>query len=945
MNGKMRRRSCALLGAAAAVLLSGVEAALGAITFDGSSRVTLTHDADVSNGADALFSTGAISVPTSGNLFPVNPYQMNHTFTSGGSNTLGVGSLGRVTNATTASFVLATGTGVTQTDLGGVYPGASSLKFDVNLSWSVGAGGFGPLANGFASLATGVSVGAGGSAELHINLIFENQNGTDLRTPWIVDKVWAPGVYNDIFSTSRVLGAGSLANGSKLKVLGTIEFRASNADSPTTFDALRAEFGGTPPTAIFPIDGSGSWFDRSWEQQIPNQNEPGLLTQPNGVGHRAFFSGTSATQSHSVGIGDNITLGTLDVNSPTPYNFLGRAPIRFETQQDRAVINVRGVSGNHFIENPGQLVDSLDVIVEGSSGLVMDGELSGPGGLTKLGAGRLTLSGINTYSGPTTLAEGTLVVASGEGGSATGNAPVTILGGATLAGDGIAAGMVIARGESVIAPGGDGIGRLTFKGIALDEGSIIELDGVGREFDGVYLTDADTFTFGGNTHVRLTVAGGVEGSHPVIDYNGKPVGDLRGKLTLVNPVQGGMWATLVDDAESTLIRVNLAGIPQWNLNDDGSFGSAGNWLPTVVPSGPTALAGFLGKITGPRTVSLNGNRSVGTMVFDNVNKYTIARGTSGTLSIGDGLNAGAIYVVRGNHEISAPINVGGDVGIDVALGQSLTLSGSIKTGDTTLITKSGAGTLSISGAQGYGAAAELLVNGGTVNLSNTPAAPSTNTLGVTIKGSKVVLGSSVGLRSLVVDFQQSGVQTLDLNSPAAAGPAAFNALRVYAADLEAAKVGLYSAIVNANGGSGSEDGIIDSNLHAGSAIGIGKMSDHVVVRATRVGDVNLDGSVTIADFLGLAGNFNLMGTATWQEGDLNYDRNVTIADFLALAGNFNSSYSGERWEVTAEERAILEGFAAAHGAPEPGTMVLGIGVVVGLLRRRKRGGKHLRGQM
>jgi len=241
---KRKRRGEVICAAAAAVILGAMANSWAGISFDSTSRINLTHDADVSNVADVPFSTGLIAVPKSIDIFPTNPYQLDNTFTSGTANTITLGSLGRVTNATTASFVLATGTGVTQTDPINAYPGESSLKFDVDLNWNVTAGGFGPLANGFASLNTGVVVGTGGSAELHINLNFLNQNGAPLRSPWKVDKQWTTGTYTDPFTTSRVLGAGSLPAGSKLRIVGTIEFLASNADSPSRFDALRAEFGG-----------------------------------------------------------------------------------------------------------------------------------------------------------------------------------------------------------------------------------------------------------------------------------------------------------------------------------------------------------------------------------------------------------------------------------------------------------------------------------------------------------------------------------------------------------------------------------------------------------------------------------------------------------------------------------------------------------------------------
>src|SRR6476469_3347110 len=127
MYMKRSRRGAVLLAVAA---LAGARAAWAGISFDSTSRISLTHDAG--NSKDSL-STGLISVPKSINLYPVNPYQIDNTFSSGSAQTDATGSLGQVTNATTASFVLATGTGVTQTDPGNlVYPNPSSLTFNVD---------------------------------------------------------------------------------------------------------------------------------------------------------------------------------------------------------------------------------------------------------------------------------------------------------------------------------------------------------------------------------------------------------------------------------------------------------------------------------------------------------------------------------------------------------------------------------------------------------------------------------------------------------------------------------------------------------------------------------------------------------------------------------------------------------------------------------------------
>ncbi|HEV8290616.1 MAG TPA: autotransporter-associated beta strand repeat-containing protein, partial [Tepidisphaeraceae bacterium] len=805
MKEKQCRRATLLVAVA---VLAGVQAAWAGISFDGVSRVNLTHDADVSNAGDVPFSTGLIAVPRSVDIFPTNPYQLDHTFTSGAANTIALGSLGRVTNATTASFVLAAGTGVTQTDPINAYPGESSLKFDVDLNWNVTTGGFGPLANGFASLNTGVVVGVGGSAELQINLSFLNQNGTALRTPWIVNKTWTEGTYADTFSTSRVLGAGSLPAGSKLRIVGTIEFLASNADSPSRFDALRAEFGGTPPTGACITDAQGSWFDpRNWQQQTFDPNEPGLLTIPNGLGHRAWFAGTSALQAHTIGITDNITLGTLDINSPTPYNFTGSAPVTWSTQQREAVLNIRRATGSHSFTNPFVLASNLDAIVEGNSFLNLSGPVSGSQGITKFGAGTLLLSGSNSYSGPTVVNEGKLQFAG------VGATPITVNSGAGLDVNGTIRNFVIARPLSHIAPGINGIGDATFEGLTLEPGSVLDIEGAGASFDSINLSANNTAVFK-DGKVNLIQRSTFEpGKYPLIGYNGEPLGDLGGKLSLLNPYHGGAWASLSDDAGSTTVMLNIVPVPQWNVDANGTWGSAGNWLPAVVPSGATAVAGFLGKITAPRTVTIDGaGRTVGTIIFDNANRYTL---TSGSLTIGDAANPGTIEVASGSHVISTLLTFAGNTQINIANGQALTLSGgtsAINANQT--VNKAGDGTLTISGKFSAGAGSSLNVDGGTLNLNVNPGFPgsaASSPLAMSINGSKVVLGTSVDLKELQVNYAAPGAQTLDLISPLSS--IGFKAVRVYSSNLDASKADLWNAIVNANQAEAPDpmDGIIDSN--------------------------------------------------------------------------------------------------------------------------------------
>jgi len=334
--------------------------------------------------------------------------------------------------------------------------------------------------------------------------------------------------------------------------------------------------------------------------------------------------------------------------------------------------------------------------------------------------------------------------------------------------------------------------------------------------------------------------------------------------------------------------------------------------------------------------------------IDNANKYTIASGTGGTLTVTGG--GGITVEASGSHEISAPVALAGVNSLNIKGG--LTLSGGVSIGAGGAATKTGSGALTISGASGHAAGAALAVNQGTVNLNSnqgTAGSAAGSNLSLSVVGgagtARVNLGSSQDLKGLNVQFGDASTQTLDLASPAAAG--GFHSVAVYASNLAAAKASLWDAIVNANkpGADDPLDGITDSNLHASSGVGLAQFADNIQVRSTRVGDVNLDGNVSIADFLQLAGNFGTVGTATWQEGDLNYDRNVSIADFLALAGNFGSSYTGSSGAVSAADIQTVANFASSIGAdpsvvgsavPEPGTLSLLAVGAMGLMSRRRR---------
>lgn len=98
-------------------------------------------------------------------------------------------------------------------------------------------------------------------------------------------------------------------------------------------------------------------------------------------------------------------------------------------------------------------------------------------------------------------------------------------------------------------------------------------------------------------------------------------------------------------------------------------------------------------------------------------------------------------------------------------------------------------------------------------------------------------------------------------------------------------------------------------------------STTVLVKYTLLGDANLSGGVTIADFGALASNFNTTGR--WNRGDFNYDLTIGIADFSLLAANFNKTLAAPP--------------ARPGTVPEPatGTAAVILAAVGGVRRRRR----------
>ena len=158
-----------------------------------------------------------------------------------------------------------------------------------------------------------------------------------------------------------------------------------------------------------------------------------------------------------------------------------------------------GTTGGHVT------LGAQTLTVVDASNTTFSGILSGGGGsLLKQGVGTLTLTGANTYSGGTTISDGSLLV-NNSSGSGTGTGPVVVTGGGILGGTGSIDGLLTVQAGSTLAPGSSP-GILATGDLNLATGATldIEIEGttVGTEYDQVDVTgtvDLDSDDSGGAT--------------------------------------------------------------------------------------------------------------------------------------------------------------------------------------------------------------------------------------------------------------------------------------------------------------------------------------------------------------------------------------------------------------------------------------------------------------
>jgi autotransporter-associated beta strand protein len=173
-------------------------------------------------------------------------------------------------------------------------------------------------------------------------------------------------------------------------------------------------------------------------------------------------------------------------------------------------------------------------IAEATHSFTLSQSLSGPGGLTKLGAGTLALTGASTHAGPTTVAAGTLTLTP----TASLTSPTATLAGATLINAGSLAGGLVNAGT--VTTSGRIAGGLTNTGT---------LTATAGQINGAIRNEAGRFTLAGTVSSDATFANAVGA-----------VLAVNGRYSLAGPLTNAGTLAVADGARLTAGSVANAGV-------------------------------------------------------------------------------------------------------------------------------------------------------------------------------------------------------------------------------------------------------------------------------------------------------------------------------------------------------------------------------------------------
>jgi autotransporter-associated beta strand protein len=546
----------------------------------------------------------------------------------------------------------------------------------------------------------------------------------------------------------------------------------------TWYYGVQIDYGGTYGTGFWYKSAAADWTalpnngtGASLTITVSALNDPsGLTVTANGSTaiDLAWTRGTSGTAKDTVIVRRAGSAVATDPTQGTQYNAndtIGTGTVVYRgsgtTFTDTGLTQGTTYHYKIYSENwsyyssgvTGSLSLSSDFIYNTTSDTTVSSILSGSANLTKTGSAELLLSGVNTYTGNTTISAGRLRIQADTGlggvpGSARANS--ITLGSGTLALDG-AFTLNANRGITLNNTGAtiDDYGNAdTYDGIISSSGttSLTKAGGGTLTLGGVNTYTGATTISVGTLAITNASALGAGGTGNGTTVSSGAALTLSNGITVANEL-----LTLNGTGSDTGALRNISGNNAWSaattlaanarINSDagtltlGAVDAAGFEF-YVGGSGNTTLGGALASTnsgraifkdgTGTLTLSATNTGLTGTILLraGTLAAATNANLTSGTIQLGNGNTTATLSLTGGDTTRSQNITVtdSSTAGvINISTG-TLTLTGTLgQTGsvNTTKIGKSGTGTLRLNSANTY--EGQIQIGEGTVILANNTA--------------------------------------------------------------------------------------------------------------------------------------------------------------------------------------------------------------------------------
>ena len=383
-----------------------------------------------------------------------------------------------------------------------------------------------------------------------------------------------------------------------------------------------------------------------------------------------------------------------------------------------------------YLTTGGITLGNNTLSIGGAGNTVVSGILSGSGGLSKDGAGTLTLTNSNSFTGSTVLSGGTLSIGDGTAGhdgsiaSSSGinlaNASVSLV--YNLFGTQTFSGVVSGSGSLTQQAGSLTLTATnTFTGNTTIGGGTLALGGAGKLGNGTYSgAIANSGLLAYNSSASQTLSGAISGTGSLV-MNGSGVLTLTGPNsysgnTTINSgtLQANNSLALGAKSSSSTITVNNGGTLVGNVSNWlGVTGGGSDAESLVINAGGTVQTGTSGYATWLRAVTLNGGTLAVGNGYSGLASYTLAGditvgGTSASLISLTGtycaylsLSADRTFTVNSTGSLGADLQVDAPIGgsgtcalIKTGLG-TMQLNGTSTYSGTTTIAQ---GTLTIGGA-------------------------------------------------------------------------------------------------------------------------------------------------------------------------------------------------------------------------------------------------------